>query len=76
MEYKNQETKYLDCLAYLTACLVCNLVLTLWEGTGAVLYTPHGSAELVYWSVGVFGGGFGIDPTSLSLCPCYAQEHV
>ena len=74
--YKNQKTKYPDCLAYHTACLVYNLVLMLWEETSAVLYKPHSSAELLCPSVGVFGGGFGSGPASLSPWPCYVQEHI
>lgn len=52
--YKNQKTKYPDCQAYHTVCLEYCLVLTLWEGTSALLYIPNGSVELVCLSAGVY----------------------
>lgn len=74
--YKKRKVKYPDCLAYHTACLVCNLTFTL--GRKQVLSFTH---DVVLWSWfacqrGDIGVGFGTDAASLSPCPCYVQKNV
>lgn len=49
---ENQKTKYPDCLAYCTICLVCNLS-SHFRREQVLSYIPNGSVELVHPSAEV-----------------------